>query len=54
MDRLTIIKEAMAEDIDYEGLPETAGHGIHMLAGALVSISRVLEGCPKHAMLITV
>jgi hypothetical protein len=26
----------MAEEIEYEALPETAGHGVHMLAGALV------------------
>jgi len=26
-----------AEEVEYEGLPESAGHGVHMFAGALVS-----------------
>ena len=26
-----------AEEVEYEALPETAGHGVHMFAGALVS-----------------
>ena len=26
-----------AEEVDYEGLPVNAGHGVHMFAGALVS-----------------
>lgn len=26
----------MTEPIDYEALPDSAGHGVHMLAGALV------------------
>lgn len=29
----------MEGEIDYEGLPDHAGLGVHMLAGALVSIS---------------
>jgi hypothetical protein len=27
----------MDDNLDYEALPESAGHGIHMFAGALVS-----------------
>lgn len=28
---------AQAEEVEYEGLPDSAGHGVHMVAGALVS-----------------
>jgi hypothetical protein len=27
-----------AEEIEYEGLPGSAGHGVHMFAGAMVSL----------------
>lgn len=44
----------MAEEPDYETLPTSAGHGVHMLAGALVcsyqmrSLRFVLMCCQLH------
>ncbi|KAF9485535.1 mitochondrial carrier [Pholiota conissans] len=37
----------MAEEVDYEGLPQNAGLGVHMLAGALAGIS-------EHAVMFPV
>ncbi|PVF99893.1 putative MRS4-protein of the mitochondrial carrier family [Serendipita vermifera] len=37
----------MAEEIEYEALPEAASHGVHMLAGALAGIS-------EHAVMFPV
>ncbi|CAG7851730.1 Uncharacterized mitochondrial carrier C8C9.12c [Serendipita indica DSM 11827] len=37
----------MSAEIDYEALPDTAGHGVHMLAGALAGIS-------EHAIMFPV
>lgn len=28
-----------AEEVEYEGLPDSADHGVHMFAGALVSLA---------------
>jgi len=38
-----------AEEVEYEGLPGSAGHGVHMFAGALVSSVSQQNGTQNSA-----
>jgi hypothetical protein len=44
-----------AEEIEYEGLPDSADHGVHMFAGALVSstASRTAQTCAAKGGMLT-
>ena len=44
-----------AEEVEYEGLPDSAGHSVHMFAGALVSssASRATRKLPQWGETLT-
>ena len=37
------------EEVEYEGLPDSAGYGVHMFAGAMVSVVGQQNGAQNYA-----